>query len=88
MMVTSAPTMGVNPSLDRTVPVSANQVNREADRLAYLRAQWGTSCEDGESAHIAGCALLLRTPVIGLRVIDGTDGEAAALVAQLLGGLK
>ena len=67
---------------------SANQVNREADRLAYLRAQWGTSCEDGESAHIAGCALLLRTPVIGLRVIDGTDGEAAALVVKLLEGLK
>lgn len=67
---------------------SANQINREADRLAYLRSQWGTSCEDGESAHIAGCALLLGVPVIGLRVIDGSDGEAAALVMQLLGGLK
>ena len=67
---------------------SANQVNREADRLAYLRTQWGTTCEDGESAHIAGCALLLGVPVIGLRVIDGTDGEAAALVGQLLEGLK
>ena len=67
---------------------SANQINREADRLAYLRSQWGTSCEDGESAHIAGCALLLGTPVIGLRVIDGSDGEAAALVLRLLEGLK
>lgn len=67
---------------------SANQVNREVDRIATLRSQWNTSCEDLESAHIAGCALLLGVPVIGLRVIDGTDGEAAALVTQFLGGLK
>jgi adenosylhomocysteine nucleosidase len=67
---------------------SAHQVNREADRIAYLRAQWGTSCEDGESAHIAGCALLLGVPVIGLRVIDGTDGEAAALVLRFLEASK
>jgi adenosylhomocysteine nucleosidase len=67
---------------------SANQVNREVDRLAYLRAQWGTSCEDGESAHIAGCALLLGVPVIGLRVIEGTEGEAAALVLRFLEASK
>jgi adenosylhomocysteine nucleosidase len=67
---------------------SAHQVNREADRVAWLREQWGTSCEDGESAHIAGCALLFGTPVLGLRVIDGADGEAAALVLKLLEGLK
>jgi len=67
---------------------SANQVNREADRIAYLHTQWGTSCEDGESAHVAGCALQLGTPVFGLRVIDGTEGEAAALVVQLLEALK
>ncbi len=67
---------------------SANQVNHEPDRIATLRTQWGTSCEDPESAHIAGCALLLGVPVIGVRVIDGTDAEAAALVTQLLGGLK
>lgn len=66
---------------------SAHQVNREADRLAWLHDQWGTSCEDGESAHIAGCALLLGVPVIGVRVIDGTGGEAAALVRQLLESL-
>jgi len=67
---------------------SAYQVNREADRIAWLRAQWGTSCEDGDSAHIAGCALLLGVPAIGLRVIDGAPGEAAPLVRQLLEGLK
>lgn len=65
---------------------SAHQVNREADRIAYLRAQWGTSSEDGESAHIAGCALLFGVPAFGLRVIDGQPGEAAALVLQLLEG--
>lgn len=63
---------------------SANQINREADRIAWLRTQWGTSCEDGESAHVAGCALLLGVPVVGLRVIDGREGEAAALVLQFL----
>lgn len=66
---------------------SANQVNREADRIEWLHAKWGTSCEDGESAHVAGCALLLGVPAIGVRVIDGTDGEAAALVRQLLQSL-
>jgi adenosylhomocysteine nucleosidase len=63
---------------------SAHQVNREADRIAALRAQWGTSSEDGESAHIAGCALLLGVPAFGLRVIDGQPGAAGALVLQLL----
>ena len=63
---------------------SAHQVNREADRVAALRTQWGTSTEDGESAHVAGCALLLGVPTFGLRVIDGKPGEAAQLVLQLL----
>ncbi|HWA10862.1 MAG TPA: 5'-methylthioadenosine/S-adenosylhomocysteine nucleosidase [Opitutaceae bacterium] len=56
---------------------SANQVNREADRVAWLHATWHTATEDGESAHIAGCAALLGVPVIGLRVVDG-KAEAAA----------
>lgn len=67
---------------------SAHQINREADRIAFLRAQWGTSSEDGESAHIAGCALLLGVPAFGLRVIDGKPGEAAQLVLQLVEGTK
>jgi adenosylhomocysteine nucleosidase len=67
---------------------SAHQVNREADRIATLRAQWGTSTEDAESAHIAGCALLLGVPAFGLRVIDGQPGEACVLVIQLLEARK
>jgi adenosylhomocysteine nucleosidase len=67
---------------------SAPQVNREADRIAYLHQLWKTSSEDTESAHIAGCALLLGVPVAGLRVIDGTPGEAAALAEQFLEGWK
>jgi adenosylhomocysteine nucleosidase len=63
---------------------SAHQVNREADRIAYIRTQWGTDSEDGESAHIAGCAFLFGVPVFGLRVIDGRPGEAVALVLHLL----
>ncbi len=67
---------------------SANQVNRETDRIAWLHAQWGTSTEDGESAHVAGCARLLGVPVIGIRVVGGTEGEAAALVLKFLEVLK
>lgn len=67
---------------------SAHQVNREADRVAWLHTQWGTSTEDGESAHVAGCALLFGVPAAGLRVIDGQPGEAAALVLQLVEELK
>jgi adenosylhomocysteine nucleosidase len=63
---------------------SASQVNREADRLVWLHAEWGTSCEDGESAHIAGCAQLLGVPVFGIRIIDGADGEAAGLAVNFL----
>ena len=67
---------------------SANQVNREADRIAWLREHWGTSCEDGESAHVALCARLLAVPVVGWRVIDGASGEAAALVPPFLEAWK
>jgi len=63
---------------------SASQVNREADRIAWLHAEWGTSCEDGESAHIAGCAQLLGVSVLGIRVIDGTEGEAAGVALNFL----
>ena len=67
---------------------SAAQVNREADRVAWIRREWGTSSEDGESAHIAGCALLLGVPVIGLRVIDGTEAEAAAVALKFMEASK
>jgi hypothetical protein len=70
------------------VVVSAPQINREADRIAYLHQLWKTSTEDTESAHVAGCASLLGVPVVGLRVIDGTPGEAAALAIQFLEGWK
>ncbi len=63
---------------------SANQVNREADRIAWLHEKWETSCEDDESAHVAGCAYLFGIPAIGFRVIDGHDGEAAQLVRKFL----
>ena len=67
---------------------SANQVNREADRVAWLRQHWGTTCEDGESAYIAGCAELLGAPIIGLRLIDGTEAETAVLARQFVKGWK
>ncbi len=67
---------------------SANQVNRESDRIGWLHVHWGTSTEDGESADVAGCARLLGVPVIGIRVVDGSEGEAAVLVLQLLEVLK
>ena len=67
---------------------SAGQHNREADRLAWLRARWGTSCEDGESAFIAGCALALGVPVVGLRVIEGRPDQAAAVAAEFVEGWR
>ncbi len=63
---------------------SAPQINREADRIAYLRSQWQTSSEDGESAHVAGCATLFGVPVAGARVIDGTPAEAAAFARRFV----
>lgn len=50
---------------------STPQVNREADRIAYLRQTWGTSTEDNESGHVAGCAMMFGVPVVGFRVIEG-----------------
>ncbi len=67
---------------------SANQINREADRIAWIRENFHTSCEDGESAHVAGCAELLGVPVVGLRVIEGTDAEAAGLAEQFVEAWK
>ncbi len=67
---------------------SAPQINREADRIAWIHQTWKTSCEDTESAHIAGCALLMRTPVIGLRIIDGTPAETAPLALQFLEAMQ
>jgi adenosylhomocysteine nucleosidase len=63
---------------------SAHQVNREADRIAKLRDKWQTSTEDGESAHVAGVALLFNLPVIGIRIVDGTPAEAAAIAVKFL----
>lgn len=63
---------------------SSPQVNREADRIAWLRREWKTSTEDSESAHVAGVALLLGVPVIGLRVVDGTADEASALALKFI----
>ncbi|MCR6657255.1 MAG: hypothetical protein NVV63_15925 [Opitutus sp.] len=67
---------------------SAHQINREADRIAALRALWGTSSEDTESAHVAGCAKLFGIPAVGLRVIDGDPSEVTALTLQFLEAWK
>ncbi|HVU18754.1 MAG TPA: 5'-methylthioadenosine/S-adenosylhomocysteine nucleosidase [Candidatus Didemnitutus sp.] len=67
---------------------SANQVNREADRIAHLRALWGTSTEDFESAHVAGCARLWGVPAVGWCVVDGAEGEAGSLVKSFLEAWK
>ncbi len=67
---------------------SAHQVNREADRIAWLREKWKTSTEDGESAHVAGTAALFGVPVIGLRVVDGTPAAATALALSFVEAWK
>ena len=67
---------------------SANQINREPDRIAFLREQWHTSTEDGESAHVAGCAALLAVPIVGARVVDGTPAEAADFATRFIAAWK
>jgi adenosylhomocysteine nucleosidase len=67
---------------------SANQINREADRIAWLRAHWNTSTEDGVSAHVAGCAQLLAVPVVGISVVDAPVTDAAEFVLRLMEVLK
>ena len=67
---------------------SANQINREADRIAWLRQHWSTSSEDGESAHIAGCAALFGVPVVGFRVIEGTPEGIAEFTLRFVEGWK
>lgn len=67
---------------------SANQVNREPDRIAWLREQWKTSTEDHESAHIAGVATLLGVPVIGFRVIERDATVAAEFTLRFVEAWK
>jgi Nucleoside phosphorylase len=67
---------------------SAPQINREADRIAFLHSEWKTSTEDGESAHVAGCAFLFRIPVIGLRVIDAAPASAAEFTLRFVDAWK
>ena len=67
---------------------SAPQINREADRIAYLRSLWSTSTEDGESAHVAATAFLFSVPVVGLRVIEGEPAEVAQFALQFLEAWK
>jgi adenosylhomocysteine nucleosidase len=81
LAMTLTPTHG---HVVRGVIGSANQVNREADRVAWIHTLWHTSTEDGESAHIAGCAALLGVPVIGLRVVDGPATDAADFALRLV----
>jgi len=67
---------------------SANQINREPDRVAWLNATWHTSTEDGVSAHVAGCAALQSVPVIGACVVDGTASDAADFALLLVEALR
>jgi adenosylhomocysteine nucleosidase len=66
---------------------SANQVNREADRIVWIRTTWHAVTEDGESAHIAACAALLDVPAIGMRAIGDDPAPAGALALKLVESL-
>lgn len=67
---------------------SAHQVNRETDRVAWLRSTWHTSTEDGVSAHVAGCAALLAVPVVGICVVEGTGTDAAEFALRLMEAIR
>lgn len=87
----AAVALAVKPARGRVVSGvlgSANQVNREADRIAWLRATWHTSTEDGVSAHVAGCAALFAVPVVGVCVIDAPGADAADFTLRLMEALR
>lgn len=67
---------------------SANQFNREADRIVWIHREWGVSCADGESADVAGCAALLGIPVVGASVVDGQPADAAAFALEFVEAWK
>jgi adenosylhomocysteine nucleosidase len=67
---------------------SSPEINREADRIRWLRENWGTDCEDRESAYIAGCASLLNVPVAGFRVIGNDESGASDLALRFLEAWK
>jgi adenosylhomocysteine nucleosidase len=67
---------------------SANQVNREADRITWLRRNWGVATEDGESAHVAGSAALFHVPIVGIRIIDGPEDDLVGFVRQFVEAWK
>lgn len=67
---------------------SAAEINREADRIAFLHRTWHTSSEDADSAFVAGCAELLSTPVVGFRVIGGSPADAAAFALEFVEASK
>jgi nucleoside phosphorylase len=72
----------------RGVLGSTPQINREADRIAHLRALWHASTEDGESAFIAGCAALFACPATGFRIIEGSPEDAASFALKFLEALR
>jgi adenosylhomocysteine nucleosidase len=49
---------------------SASQVNRETDRLKWLRQKYGTDSEDRESAYAAGVAAAMNVPFVAIRTIS------------------
>jgi adenosylhomocysteine nucleosidase len=67
---------------------SSPEINREADRISWLRQNWGTDCEDRESAYIAGCASLLNVPVAGFRIIGDDESAASDLALRFLEAWK
>ena len=67
---------------------SAPQINREADRIAWVHDQWKTSTEDGESADIAGCAALFHVPVFGARIVGDSPKEIVAFASEFLNAWK
>jgi len=67
---------------------SSPEINREADRISWLRKNWGTDCEDRESAYIAGCASLLNVPVAGFRIIGNDESAASDLAWRFLEAWK
>lgn len=67
---------------------SAHEFNNEIDRIDWLRATYGGSSEDMESAFAAGVAVGFKTPLVAIRVIANSaflPDEPQAISARYCG---
>jgi len=73
---------------------SAYELNRELDRILWLRKTYGTDTEDMESAFAAGVAAGMKTPFLAIRIVSDSEWShpvfekaAGEVCAEFVAGL-